>query len=72
MMQQPLRGAVSANKQNALSGVMSDEEEEGVVCVEGGWTQGAAQHHDSSGGSGGFGSFLVDLYESLVDYLGQH
>lgn len=66
-MQCSLRGAVSASKENAHGGVMSDEEEEGVVCDESGWTQGTAQHQDSSSGSGSLSSLLVDLHESLVD-----
>lgn len=64
-----LRRAVSAHEENALGGVMSDEEEEGVVCNEGGWTQSAAQHHDGSSGSSSLGSLLIDLHESLVDDL---
>lgn len=51
---------------------MPDEEEEGVVGDESGWNPGAAQHHDSSGGSGSLRSLLVDLHESLVHDFGQH
>lgn len=51
---------------------MSNEEEEGVVCYEGGCNQGTAQHHDSSGGSSSLSSLFINLHESFVDDFGQY
>lgn len=51
---------------------MSDEEEEGMVCHEGGSEHGASQHHDGCSGSSSLSSLLVDLHKSFVDDFGQH
>lgn len=51
---------------------MTDEEEEGVVCHEGGCDHGTAQHHDGCSGSSSLSSLLVDLHKSFVDDFGQH
>lgn len=50
---------------------MSDEEEEGVVCDEGGGTYGAAQHHDGRRGCSRLRALLVHLHEGFVVNLGQ-
>lgn len=66
-----LGGAVPASKENTLGGVMSDEEEEGVVCNEGSRnSKGTLSDHDSSGSSS-LSSLLIYLHESLVDNFWQ-
>lgn len=67
-----LRGAVAAGKENAHGGVMSDEEEEGVIREEHVRNHYRAFRHDSSSGSSSFGSLLVHLQESLVDDFWQN
>lgn len=68
-----LWGAVAAGKQNAHGGVLSDEEEEGMVCDEGDWTNWkTAHHHDGSSGSCSLGSLLVDLHKRFVYDFRQH
>ena len=46
---------------------MSDEEEEGVVCFEGGSNPETLQGTDNTSGSSSLGSPLIDLHEGLVD-----
>ena len=68
---QGLGRAVAPIEEDTIGGVVSDEEEEGVVSDEGGWHHGTAQHHDSGRGSGGFCALLVDLHKGFVDDFGQ-
>lgn len=64
-----LWGGVSTSKENTLAGVMSYEEEEGVVCFEGSRTLiGTLGNHDRSGSSS-LSSLFIYLHESLVDNL---
>lgn len=63
-----LRGAVTADKEDGPGGIVSDEEEEGVVrdkCLRNYFTI----RHDAGSGSRSLSSLLVDLHESLVDDL---
>ena len=46
---------------------MSNEEEEGVVCFEGGSKPETLQGKDGSSGSSSLSSLFVDLHEGLVD-----
>lgn len=64
-----LGGAVSAGKEDVPGGVVPDEKQEGVVCVEGLGDRGRAHAHDGGGGGGRLRALLVDVYESLVYHL---
>lgn len=66
-----LGGAESAGKEDVLGGVVPDEEQEGVVRVEGLGDHSRAHVDHGGGGGGGLRPLLVDVHESLVDHFGE-
>lgn len=66
-----LGGAVSAGEEDVPGGLVPDEEQEGVVCVEGLGDHGRALGDDGGGGGGGLRPLLVHVHEGLVDHLGE-
>lgn len=50
---------------------MPDEEQEGMVRIEGLGDHGRAHIDHGAGGGGGLRPLLVDVHISLVDHLGE-
>lgn len=60
---------IPASKEDALGGVVSDEEEERMVCVEFLHYKCTAERHDSRGSSSSLSSLLIDVHKSFVNHL---
>lgn len=64
-------GAVSAGKEDVPGAAVPDEEQEGVVRIEGLSDHGRAHVDNGGGGGGGLRPLFVDVHVSLVDDLGE-
>lgn len=62
---------IPASKQNAHRGVMSDEEEERMVCIEALRGHCTAEHHDSTSSSSSLRSLLIDFHKRFVNHFRQ-
>lgn len=60
---------IPASKEDAQGGVVSDEEEERMVCVELHREHCRAEHHDRPGSSSSLSSLLIDFHKSFVNHL---
>lgn len=65
-----LGGTIPASKEDAHGGLVSDEEEERMVCNEFLRREHCtAEHHDSCGSSSSLSSLLIHFHKSFVNHL---